>query len=328
MNSVVEKLMFIKKFNNLNDNLKNLKKLVNEVNINYNFNEIDNKLGKFFTISAESKCRFDESADKVKCFWPKYSCDKGSKLNEHILHHLNKRQFVCKECNQQFNKNSILYNHKQTVHSNVRSFICHRKDCNKTFKTKKLLNCYLLTHSSVKRFCCDKCEKRFKTQKVLQNHYLFHTHIRPFNCPQKDCNKTFKQKRDLLTHQIIHSEKPFKCEDCKKLFKDENSLNSDKCLHSKQRPFKCDFEDCDKGFKMKYYLENHKKQVHYGIKTHKCFHNNCDKRFISISALNQHIRYKNSTERPYKCNFQQCELSYKSLAHLKRHKYYVHFKNI
>ena len=265
------------------------------------------------------------------CFWPKcrFSSNFKSDLDKHISHHmnnLNKKLFVCDECKKHFHNNSNLLNHKQNIHSNVRSFKCNRNDCNKRFQTFGNLNRHLLSHSSVKSFGCNKCDKRFKTKPDLRNHHLVHTNLRPFKCPQNAFNKTFKRKPDLMTHQIIHSDKPFNCEKCDKIFNNKNNLISLKCLHSIQTPFKCNFKSCDKRFRHKKSLNIHKKYVHYGIKSHKCFHNNCDKSFVTLSDLKSHIRYKHSTDKPFKCNFQQCQSSFKFMNELKRHKYKIHFK--
>ena len=203
----------------------------------------------------------------------------------------------------------------------------HKMFAKKRFKTNNHLKRHLLSHSSVKSFCCDKCDKRFKSEEVLRNHYLVHTNVRLFNCPQKDCNKTFKRKTDLSLHQRIHYDKPFKCEECKQLFSDKNSLNSHNCFLSMQRRYECNFKGCDKKFKLKITLNQHKKQIHYRIKTHKCFHNNCDKSFCSSYQLKSHISFKHSTDRPFKCNFQQCQSSFKTLSNLNRHKYCIHLKN-
>ena len=80
-----------------------------------------------FRISVECNA-FDVNEDKQRqcykqfiCFWPKcrFSCNYELYLNQHISHHLNKRQFVCNQCNKDFTQYSHLFQHK-CVHSNVR----------------------------------------------------------------------------------------------------------------------------------------------------------------------------------------------------------------
>ena len=53
MESNVQKLLFIAKLNNLNENLRKCERIVNKVNENYNVNEINNKFRKTF----ENLCR-------------------------------------------------------------------------------------------------------------------------------------------------------------------------------------------------------------------------------------------------------------------------------
>ena len=144
---------------------------------------------KMFQISVEFNA-FDENEDKqrqcykqLKCFWPKcrYSNDRENNFNQHILQHLNKRQFVCEECNKQFRINSNLLRHKRYVHQKVRPFVGLLNDFNKRFQTKTHLMRHQSIHSSVKSFTCDKCDKRFKTSSELKNHKKFiHSNIRPF----------------------------------------------------------------------------------------------------------------------------------------------------
>ena len=101
--------MFILKLNNLNKNLVKYESVVYKVKFfyNYNLNENNNNFVKALKISVECNA-FNVNEDKqrqcykqLKCFWPKcpYSAKYASTLNEHISHHLNKRQFVCEECN-------------------------------------------------------------------------------------------------------------------------------------------------------------------------------------------------------------------------------------
>ena len=107
MKSICEKLLFIWNLNKLNDNLMKCENIVNKFNLEYDVNRIDNYLVKILKISVEWNA-FDVNEDKqrqcykqLKCFWPKcrYSCKLNCHLNKHVSHHLNKRQFVCEDCN-------------------------------------------------------------------------------------------------------------------------------------------------------------------------------------------------------------------------------------
>ena len=308
MESLIEKLLFISKLNNLSKNLRECERLVNKVNQNYNVNEINNNLVKTLKISVEYN-GFDVNEDKqsecykqLKCFWPKcrYSCDYECTLNNHISHHLNKRQIVCEECNKHFNYNSQLLSHKRYVHSTDRLFVCNRIDCNKTFKTKSKLTQHKSTHSSVKSFGCNECDKRFKTNSLLGKHKNFvHSNVRPFVCPQINCNKSFKIKAYLKLHKRIHcSDKPFECEECKQRFKFKSILISHKLLHSNEKQFKCDVNDCNRSFKQRSGLSHHKMRFHKCIKLYQCNYNNCDQTYYTSYELKTHIIHKHSTGRP------------------------------
>ena len=337
MESIFKKNSLMFEVNNLYNKLKEFKRIVNKLNVDYNVNEMNNNLLKMLKISVKSD-NFNVNEDKqrqcykqLKCFWPKcrYSCDRESILNNHISHHLNKRQFVCEECDKQFHHNSDLIQHKRWVHSTDRPFVCNRMDCNKTFKTYSHLTQHNSTHSSVKSFGCNKCDKRFKTNLYLSEHKKFvHSNFHPFVCPQNNCKKRFKRRKDLNRHKSVHSsDKPFECEECNQRFKKQSYLMLHKSVHSNVKQFECNVNNCNKIFKQKSGLSNHKMRSHSGLKRHKCFHNNCDQTFITSTELKLHIAYKHSTKRPFECNFQKCNSSFKTPQHLNRHKKTVHFKN-
>ena len=109
MENVFEKLVFISKLIELNENLVKYGSAVNKINLDNNVNDISMRKLKIKLIRDNS----DENEDKkrqcyqqLKCFWPKcrYSCKISKDLNQHISYHLNKTQFVCEECNKQFHQ--------------------------------------------------------------------------------------------------------------------------------------------------------------------------------------------------------------------------------
>ena len=111
MEPLFNKLLFISKLNNLNENIMKYRNVVNGVKFerivikskpDYNVKEINNNLVKTLKISVECNA-FDVNEDKqrqcykqLKCFWPKccFSAKYESRLNEHISHHLSERQIV------------------------------------------------------------------------------------------------------------------------------------------------------------------------------------------------------------------------------------------
>ena len=142
------------------------------------------------------KTNKDNVINNSHVFWPKckYSAKHICDLNRHISRHLHKRQFVCNQCNKDFNHLTSLNDHKRYIHSNVRQFVCRITNCQKKFKTNKDLNHHKRIHSSEKPFKCTECDKRFKRSQHLKDHKLIHSEIKPFKCYVNDCGKRFGMK--------------------------------------------------------------------------------------------------------------------------------------
>ena len=217
MEFILNKLLFISKLNNLNDNLMKSENIVNKKINDLNVNEIKNNSMKLIKISV--KCDVNEDKQRqcykqLKCFWPKcrYNSKLNCHLNKHISHHLNKRQFVCEDCNKQFNYQCDLIAHKNTVHFTEKSFMCSINNCNKKFKNKLYLIKHERRHSPNDSYKCDDCDKKFKIKNSFISHRRYvHSNYRPFVCPRSDCNKRFKTKFGFRYHRShVHStDRPF-----------------------------------------------------------------------------------------------------------------------
>lgn len=92
---------------------------------------------------------------------------------------------------------SILQCHINTVHSDVKPFSCDQ--CQRTFKTKRILKSHLQVHSDDKRHACEVCGKRFHRKESLSLHSSVHTGVLAFTCEY--CHKGFRTKQ-LLTVSI------------------------------------------------------------------------------------------------------------------------------
>ena len=278
MNSIIEsernsnyKLNMLLRIKQLNNNLLKSVNVLNELKDKSIDNKINNNLVKMFRISVECNA-FDENEDKQRqcykqfiCFWPKcrFSAKNENKLNQHISQHLNKRQFVCNQCNKVFIQLSHLNQHKRCVHSNVRPFVCRRIDCNKRFKTKTNLNLHKRIHSTEKPYKCTECDKRFTYSSDLSKHKLIHSGIKAFKCNVNDCGKRFRKKVHLNEHINRH-----------------NGIKRYKCFHN----------NCDKSFVTSYELKSHINHIHSNEKLFKCSVNECNRYFKPKVTLNQHIK--------------------------------------
>lgn len=82
---------------------------------------------------------------------------------------------------------------------------------------------------------CDKCPKMFSKLSSLRNHKNVHVN-QAFACPVicSFCHKTFKSKRELNRHELIHSGvKKFQCVICLKRFLRKDKLVRHEKIHSK-----------------------------------------------------------------------------------------------
>jgi uncharacterized Zn-finger protein len=84
-------------------------------------------------------------------------------------------------------------------------------------------------------------------------------------------------------------------------------------IHNGQKPFKCDFADCDMSFTTQGHLTDHKRR-HSGERPYIC--ESCGDKFMRSSTLKIHMR-RHTGERPYKCD--KCDRGFSESGNLKTH---------
>lgn len=276
-------------------------------------------------------------------------------LKRHIKRkHHNELNFVCDICGKKFFEAYRLRLHEES-HSKERK---KRKllpteqlpcdVCHQSFLGKQAL----AVHKSVshginepledseagkKSFTCDKCGKPFSTPKCLTDHcnqeHPSAEKIASIECRCDTCNMTFDNAQYLNEHLLTCSSnqklKSFTCDKC------TSSTDSKEFWYSAIALRKhigeshgmvltiCDICGCS--LKSKYYLEDHKKSVHEGVKNYAC--NYCGKVFASKSTLNGHVgRMHETFARKFKCD--KCDFSCLEPNKLKIHEDAVHVKAI
>ena len=91
---------------------------------------------------------------------------------------------------------------------------------------------------------------------------------------------------------------------------------------SKEKPFKCGYQQCKKNYKKKVHLKAHFLK-HTHVSNFKCTYPECiDRYFPDLAALKRHIRSIHTFERPYQCEI--CDRRFGRKDHMKAHKKNVH----
>ncbi|XP_070497897.1 zinc finger protein 429-like [Chironomus tepperi] len=251
----------------------------------------------------------------------------GKKFNENHMKNIHPTEFDlinCEICNGRFFKKQSLEVHMKKKHPDgqIDQFECDFDG--KIFKRKGELFQHMSCHLPLVE--CQICHKMFKFRCMNSHLRSFHATEKQFQC--KICDKQFKSKKLLSTHEKIHN-KQFKCEICDKMFKVNSELNSHKkTIHENPGSFEC--EICGKKFNradhLKSHQKTHQKNRQKSFQCHRCdhatdnkshfkghqkFHENKDKKFSSI-------------KNPLKC--EKCPTFCKDKKSLYKHMWNVHLK--
>ena len=110
----------------------------------------------------------------------------------------------------------------------------------------------------------ESCDFKTKLQPYLNKHIrTVHEKL-----PCVTCGKLVPKSR-MKTHMTIfhteNSQKPFNCEFCGKGFATKVTFQEHTNIHTGERPYKCDFENCNKTFASSGNMYMHRRSSHLGM---------------------------------------------------------------
>lgn len=125
---------------------------------------------------------------------------------------------------------------------------------------------------------------------------------------------------NLAAHKRSHTkEKPYKCEfnDCGHECSSQSNLKVHSRTHTREKPYQCEFYGCDFKCSIQSNLETHSR-IHSDLKLYKCDFPGCMYAANQSSNLNLH-KQTHTGIKSYKCEFPLCGADFFSKGNLKRH---------
>ncbi|XP_018392772.1 PREDICTED: zinc finger protein 14-like [Cyphomyrmex costatus] len=247
----------------------------------------------------------------------KYKTD----LRSHERTHTGEKPYQCEFCKYKCRINGNLRQHVVAMHNSDERFksnkdlyiggISHKcGTCNKEFKYKTQFRRHERTHTGEKPYQCEFCKYKCGQKVHLRIHMI---------SKHKD-DERFKSNKDLYAGGVLH-----KCGTCNKEFKYKTDLRSHERTHTGEKPYQCEF--CKYKCRINGNLRQHvvamhnsderfksNKDLYIGGISHKC--GTCNKEFKYKTQFRRHER-THTGEKPYQCEF--CKYKCGQKVHLHIH---------
>jgi len=190
--------------------------------------------------------------------------------------------------------------HEAEIHVKEGMIVCPYENCNKKYRVtetrygqSRLIVRHIERHKEkerTKEYVCSECGKTFKNKRSLLPHMQIHRGIKDVPCDI--CGQMFYSKTFLWSHKMQSKcgAEEVVCPTCGKACKNKYYLKRHLMQHTGERPYKCEFEGCGKGFFDSQTLQNHRK-IHLDIKEYQC--SLCPKAFRQSYALVIHMKRHN-----------------------------------
>lgn len=230
------------------------------------------------------------------------------KLENHVDSVHIKEKLTCQICGK---RSKRMYNHKRhmQIHDGYKCKACHQ-----VFKKESFLQRHMQeehpNYSHEKVIKCVTCDLVFDSTSAKNEHNQLKHRNRHL------CGVCGLTVADIDIHMLNHEGlTPYKCqvENCGKGFTSSRQLKVHKATHSKERPFSCRF--CDARFKTRGHLVMHIR-THTGDKRYKCTFAGCSQSFVQSYDLVLHTR-RHTGLSPFQCG--NCGKSFIRRSDLKTH---------
>ena len=133
----------------------------------------------------------------------------------------------------------------------------------------------------------------------------------------KSLENSLKRKHSLeKSIDSVPEIQSFQCDICNRYFKYKHQVKEHKnSVHLSKKRFKCSTEGCNFSCFYKKEMNNHMKAVHLNLKTFQC--NLCDKSFSRKNCKDRHVKRVHEGIKNSKCHY--CKLRFGDIQILRRH---------
>ncbi|KAI8484193.1 PR domain zinc finger protein 10 [Branchiostoma belcheri] len=253
-----------------------------------------------------------EAMREREATWPCFECPRKFMSSEQLQRHLAVHEKVITVRRRRWGKGRRGRRRKVPAgdRDNLECDVCHKES------------------ALGKNFLCDVCNKSLGSKQALKYHMRRHEERgeADIQCPDPDCDKTFQQKRDLVTHSTVHGKVKsahgmvtrralslYKCDQCGKAFRDSDKLDKHLLLHvnEEDRPIVC--EVCNKRFLNNSAIACHRK-THSGKKYYACPF--CNEGFDRTETLREHVPV-HAVDGVYSCP--TCSKTFPEFVQVRKH---------
>lgn len=171
---------------------------------------------------------------------------------------------------------------------------------------------------AIKPFKCYQCERTYKTKKILKKHLLAHETAKTFACDV--CTKTFRYRYEVDVHKRTHNKPTLQCDICARMFVHKSHLTVHRRKHLGDYVAFC--RDCHIGFVTQSAYKAHRNVRHDDVdaNSRRLVCDVCGARLSTASALREHKFTHDANygiERTHVCDI--CGKSYLTARNLRSH---------